>query len=161
MDFTRKARLVFGGHKTSDPVGSTYAGVVSRESVRIAFTYAVLMGLDVMTADIQNAYLSAPCSQKYYTVCGPEFGSELQGNKALIVRALYGGKSSGKDFRDHLRDCMEHLGYESCLADPDVGTPYWEYMLLYTDDCLAVSHLPKKALEGLGKYFTLKPKSPR
>ena len=168
MDFTRKARLVFGGHKTSDPEGSTYAGVVSRESVRIAFTYAALMGLDIMAADIQNAYLSAPCSQKYYTVCGPEFGSELHGKKALVVRALYGGKSSGKDFRDHLRDCMEHLGYESCLADPDVwmrqsemddGTPYWEYMLLYTDDCLSVSHLPRKALEDLGKYFTLKPGS--
>lgn len=111
MDFTRKARLVFGGHnKTIDPEGSTYAGVVSRESVRIAFTYAALMGLDVMAADIQNAYLSAPCSQKCYTVCGPEFGSELQGSIAIIVRALYGGKSSGKDFRDHLRDCMVHLG---------------------------------------------------
>ena len=118
MDFTQKARLVFGGHKTSDPESSTYAGVVSRESIRIAFTYAALMGLDIMAADIQNAYLSTPCSQKYYTVCGPEFGSELQGKKALIVRALYGGKSSGKDFRDHLHDCMEHLGYESCLADP-------------------------------------------
>jgi Reverse transcriptase (RNA-dependent DNA polymerase). len=168
MDFTRKARLVFGGHRTSDPEGSTYAGVVSRESVRIAFTYAALMGLDIMSADIQNAYLSAPCSQKYYTVCGPEFGSELQGQKALIVRALYGGKSSGKDFRDHLRDCMEHLGYESCLADHDVwmrksmkddGTQYWEYMLLYTDDCLVVSHLPRSALDDLGKYFTLKPGS--
>lgn len=78
MDFTRKARLVFGGHRTSNPEGSTYAGVVSRESVRIAFTYAALMGLDIMAADIQNAYLSAPCSQKYYTVCGPEFGSELK-----------------------------------------------------------------------------------
>ena len=38
MDFTRKARWVLDGHKTPDPVGSTYAGVVSRESVRIAFT---------------------------------------------------------------------------------------------------------------------------
>ena len=168
MDFTRKARLVFGGHKTVDPEGSTYAGVVSRESVRIAFTYAALMGLDVMAADIQNAYLSAPCSQKYYTICGPEFGSELHGRVAIIVRALYGGKSSGKDFRDHLRDCMLHLGYESCLADPDVwmrksqkddGTEYWEYMLLYTDDCLSVSHLPRAALDDLGKYFTLKPGS--
>jgi hypothetical protein len=80
MDFTRKARLIFGGHRTSDPEGSTCAGVVSRESVWIAaFTYAALMGLDIMSADIQNAYLSTPCSQKYYTVCGPEFGSELQG----------------------------------------------------------------------------------
>ena len=38
MDFTRKARWVLDGHKTPDPVGSTYAGVVSRESVRIEFT---------------------------------------------------------------------------------------------------------------------------
>ena len=35
MDFTRKARWVLDGHKTPDPVGSKYAGVVSRESVRL------------------------------------------------------------------------------------------------------------------------------
>ena len=35
MDFTRKARWVLDGHKTPDPIGSTYAGVVSRESVHI------------------------------------------------------------------------------------------------------------------------------
>jgi hypothetical protein len=33
MDFTRKARWVLDGHKTADPTGSTYAGVMSRESV--------------------------------------------------------------------------------------------------------------------------------
>ena len=38
MDFTRKARWVLDGHKTPYLVGSTYAGVVSRESARIAFT---------------------------------------------------------------------------------------------------------------------------
>ena len=41
MDFTRKARWVLDGHKTPDPIGSAYAGVVSRESIRIAFTYAM------------------------------------------------------------------------------------------------------------------------
>ena len=34
MDFTRKARWVLDGHKCSDPEGSTYAGVASRENVR-------------------------------------------------------------------------------------------------------------------------------
>ena len=58
MDMTRKARLVADGHKTEDPIGSTYAGVVSRETVRITFTYAVLNGLDVMATDIKNAYLT-------------------------------------------------------------------------------------------------------
>ena len=48
MDFTRKARWVLDGHKTPDPIGSTYAGVVSRESVQIALTYAALNDLDVL-----------------------------------------------------------------------------------------------------------------
>ena len=33
MDFTRKSRLVAEGCRTPNPVTSTYAGVVTRESV--------------------------------------------------------------------------------------------------------------------------------
>ena len=47
MDLTRKARLVADDHKTPSPAESTYAGVVTRESVRIALTYAALLGLEV------------------------------------------------------------------------------------------------------------------
>ena len=47
MDFTRKARWVKDGHKTPEPEWSTYAGFVSRDSVRIALTYAALNGLIV------------------------------------------------------------------------------------------------------------------
>ena len=57
MDFTRKARWVLDGHMTPDPIVSTYAGVVSRESVHIALAYAALNDLDVFAADIRNAYL--------------------------------------------------------------------------------------------------------
>jgi hypothetical protein len=56
---------------------------VSRESVQIAFTYAALNGVDVF-ADIRNAYLQAPSSQKDYIICGPEFGIENVGKVALI-----------------------------------------------------------------------------
>ena len=42
MDFTRKARWVKDVHRTADPIQSPYVGVVSRESVRIALTYAAL-----------------------------------------------------------------------------------------------------------------------
>jgi hypothetical protein len=169
MDFTRKARWVLDGHKTADPTGSTYAGVVSRESVRIAFTYAALNGLDVFAADIRNAYLQAPSSQKDYIICGPEFGIENVGKVALIHRALYGGKSAGKDFRNHLRSCMRHLEFGSCPADPDVwmrpakrsdGTDYYEYILLYTDDALVLSENAESVLRNeLGRYFILKEES--
>ena len=120
MDFRRKARYVKDGHKTKDPEGSVYAGVVSRETVRIALTYAALNDLPVCAADIRNAYLQAPASEKHYIICGAEFGVENIGKRAIICRALYGGKTSGKDFWNSLRACMNHLGFKSCLADPDV-----------------------------------------
>ena len=56
MDFTRKARWVKDGHRTPDPETSKYAGVVSRESIRILLTHAALHGTPVMAADIRNAY---------------------------------------------------------------------------------------------------------
>ena len=77
MDFTRKAQWVKGGHKTADPLGSNYAGVVSRESARIAFTYAALNDLDILACDVQNAYIQAPSSEKHYIVCGAEFGDHV------------------------------------------------------------------------------------
>ena len=166
MDFTRKARWVKDGHRTRDPDQSTYAGVVSRESVRIALTYAALNDIDVTACDIKNAYLQAPSSEKHYVICGVEFGLENVGKVALIRRALYGGKSSGADFWKHLRTCMEHLGFVSCKADSEIwmrpakkdsGEEYWEYVLLYVDDALCISMNGKHVLEKeIGKYFYIK-----
>ena len=120
LDLTRKARLVADGHLTPDPVDSTYAGVVSSETVRIALTYTALTGVDIWAADIMNAFVQAPTTEKNYIICGYEVGQEFVGRNELVTRALYGMKSSGRDFRNHLRDCMDHLGYPSCLADPDL-----------------------------------------
>jgi hypothetical protein len=87
----RNARYVADEHMTDPPTSITYASVVSRESVRIAFMYAALNDLDVQAADIQNAYLTSPCDEKVWTILGPEF----EGKCAIIVRSLYGLKSSG------------------------------------------------------------------
>ena len=84
LNFERKARWVLDGHKTANPVGSTYAGFVSRESVRISFTIEALNGVDVCAADIRNAYLQAPYSRKDCIICGIEFGFEHEGKVALI-----------------------------------------------------------------------------
>jgi hypothetical protein len=135
----------------------------------IAFTYAALNGLDVCAGDIRNAYLQAPSSQKDYIVCGPEFGLENVGYVALIHRALYGGKSAGRDFRNHLRSCMRHLDFTSCLADPDVwmwpakksdGSLFYEYNLLYTDNALVVGENAETTLSNdLGHYLELNDES--
>jgi hypothetical protein len=101
MDFTRKARFVAGGHMTEPPAALTYANVVSQESIRISFLIAALNDLEILAADISNAYLHAPCRERVYIVCGPEFGPEDQGKFTVIVRAQYGLKSSGAAWRAH------------------------------------------------------------
>ena len=63
-DFRRKARLVAGGHMTDVPATITYASVVSRETVGIALTITSLNALNVMAADIMNAYITAPKKRK-------------------------------------------------------------------------------------------------
>ena len=120
LDFTLKARWVKDGHWSPESTTLAYAGVVSRESVRVGLTYSALMDLYVMASDIQNAYLQAPSSEKYFIICGADFGLENVGKVALIMRALHGGNVAGRDFWHHLRDCMDHLGFTSCRADPDV-----------------------------------------
>lgn len=165
MDFTRKARWVKDGHKTADPLGSNYAGVVSRDTVRIAFTYAALNDLNVCAADVQNAYIQAPLLEKHYIICGPEFGVN-EGRTALIITAVYGGCCAGRDYWLHLRSCMEFLGFGPCKADPDLwmrltkrdnGSEFYEYCLLYVDDCLAIGKNPESILRNeIGKYFQMK-----
>jgi hypothetical protein len=169
MDFTRKARWVKDGHKTPDSTTSSFAGVVSRDSIRIALTHAALLGLPVIGADIRNAYLQAPSSEKHFIICGPEFGIENEGRVALIWRALYGGKVAGRDFWHHLRDCMGQLGFTSSRADPDVwirlskrttGEEYYEYALLYVDDVLVISENAESVLrKEIGQHFVLRDES--
>jgi hypothetical protein len=50
----------------------TNASVVSRETVRIVLLMAALHDLEVMVADVENAYITSPTSERVWTICGPE-----------------------------------------------------------------------------------------
>ena len=148
-DSRRKAWLVAGGHMTDVPPTITYLSVVGRKTVRITLTLAAHNELEVKVADIMNAYVTAPAKEKIWTILGPEFGDD-QGKKAAIFCALYGLKSAGASFWHHLADCMRHLGYTPCLANPDLwmkpgnhpddGVTYYVYICCYVDDILSIAH---------------------
>ena len=81
------------------------------------------------------------------------------------MRALYGLKSSGAAWRAHLAESMSDIGYDPCEADPDVwmksntdgkGRDYYEYVLIYVDDVLAISHEPNVIMNALTKLYRLK-----
>ena len=84
-------------------------GVVSSKIIRIALIYTALNGLDVVVSATRSAYLHEHSSHKDYIVCGLEFGLEKNCKKKLIRMELYGGKAAGRNFRNHLSECMCHL----------------------------------------------------
>ena len=167
MDFTWKARFVAGGHTTEAPSSMTYSSVVSRDSVRLAFLIAALNDIDIMSCDLENAYLNAKCREKIWFEGGIECGED-QGKVCIVVRALYGLKSAGAAFRATLAQTLSDLGYKSTKADPDVwireavrddGHEYYEMLFVYVDDILALSHKAKEAIEEITKFYKAKDNS--
>ncbi|GFH50714.1 hypothetical protein CTEN210_07190 [Chaetoceros tenuissimus] len=168
LDMTRKARDVAGGHLTDVPANMTYSSVVSRDTVRIGFLVAALNDLDILAGDIQNAFLSAPTEEKIFFYAGDEWGADKD-RVVVVVRALYGLKSSALQFRNHLAATLGNkLGFKSCLADPDLwykacidadGNEYYAYILVYVDDLLIIDKNPKRFMEKIQGDFTVKKES--
>ena len=53
---------------TKAPATITYTSVVSCETVRIALLMAALNDLNVKVGDVLNAYITAPITEKVWTV---------------------------------------------------------------------------------------------
>ena len=82
--FRRKTRFVADGPKTKIPSEITYSLAVSRDSVCISLTISALNDLDVLTCDIQNAYLMAYCREWVLVIARADFGSEA--GKIMLMR---------------------------------------------------------------------------
>jgi hypothetical protein len=144
-DLRRKSRLVAGGHMTAPPKDSVYSGVVTLRSLRLCMFLGELNGLDVDAADVGNAYLMAYTKEKLFIIAGPEFG-DLQGCLLIIVKALYGLRTSGARWHEFFADTLMDMGFYPCKADPDVwmkdsGTHY-EFVCVYVDDLACIMAYP-------------------
>ena len=84
---------------------------MSHESTRVSFYGGTLNDEDFWAYNAQNIYLQTPTTENHCIICGQEFDSENVGNVAVIRRSARGGKASERHFRNHLRSCVEHLGF--------------------------------------------------
>ena len=89
---------------------------MSRDSVRLAFT---MNGVDVMSCNLENAYLNAMCCEKIWFEGGTKCG-EYKGKVLIVVRALYGLKYAGSSWRAALAQVLNYLDFVSMLADLEV-----------------------------------------
>ena len=159
FDLRKKARLVAGGNHTDPPKEDIYSGVVDLMTVRMGYMIAALNDLQVCAADIGNAFLNGKTREKVYIKAGKEFG-QLVGSPLIIDRGLYGLRSSGARFHEHLSCKLRLMGYAPTKADTDFwikdcGTHY-EYIATYVDDVLVFSKDPISVIEELRKDYILK-----
>ena len=94
-----------------------------------------------------------------YIIAGPEFG-ERQGHTLIIVKALYGFRSSGLRWHERFADCLHEMGFTPCKAEPDiwmrrVGNLY-EYIGTYVDNLVIVSKNPEDIARALTQDYKFK-----
>jgi len=158
-DGRHKARLVAGGHLTEPPVDSIFSGVVSLRSLRTVMFIAELNGLQIWGADVGNAYLEAMTKERVYIVAGRGFG-ELEGCTLVIVKALYGLRSSGLRWHERFADTLRLMGFTPSKADGDVWMrrvdDHYEYIAVYVDDLAIASKDPGAIVEELKSRFGYK-----
>ena len=65
-----KARLVAGGHMTGPNTNTYYSSAVSLRAMRMMIFLAELNGMELIAADIGNAYLEASTNEKICFIAG-------------------------------------------------------------------------------------------
>ena len=118
FDGRRKARPMANGSCTLVDSEEAYAGVVGMETVHLGFLLAEMNDLKVCAADISFAYLYTKTREKCYIIAGPKF-RELEGEKLVIDRSLYGLCTSGAHFHEHLGQKLHCMGDTPSQTDPD------------------------------------------
>ena len=162
FDGRLKSRLVAGGHMSGEvPKEESYSSVVSMEAMRLGFMLAKLNGLVACAGDVGNAFLYGTTREKVYIVAGPEFGPKLEGKRLIIDKSLYGLKTSGARFHEHLSTQLQKLDFKPTKADPDLWMRkhldgYYEYIAWFVDDVIAFSKDPLKIMKELEKTYVMK-----
>jgi hypothetical protein len=109
QDMQYKARLVVGGHVIDSSGYTTYSSVIKNISVCLSFLVAQQQGLGIMTGDIGNAFPTAPCAEKVWSKCGPDFGDQ-EGAIITLQPALYGLKTASRSFHEFFDDTLQQMG---------------------------------------------------
>ena len=160
FDLRRKARLVAGGNHTEPPKEDVYSGVVGMETIRLGFALAAMNNLSVCAADVGNAFLYGTTKEKVFIRAGPEFGKLRRGKRLIIVKSLYGLRSSSARYHEAFADTMLHLGYRPSQADPNLWWidrgGFYEFVATYVDDLLVFARQPMDLIKILQERYILK-----
>ena len=134
--------------------------MVGIETVRLGFTLGDLNDLKCCTGDVGNAFLNGYTKEKIYIIADPEFVPALAGKVLIIVRSLYGLRTSAARLHGHLTDNLRKLGFHPSKADPNLFykdmEDHDEYLASYVDDILVWSRDCMRIMNLLMARHTMK-----
>jgi hypothetical protein len=161
-----KARLVARGdmlHNLHDP--DTYAGTVRSDTLRLFFSVAATLDLDLVSHDIKTAFLYPSLKEGEDIFLRRPAGAsdEVMPPIVKLLKCLYGLPQASKYFDEHLSKSLITMGFTRCISDDQLfilrrGDDY-VYLLKHVDDCLLAapkdSRLLRFVSDELSKTYTL------
>ena len=103
------------------------------------------------------------CTERLTKRCitaGPEFDEKLGGKNLIVVKSLYGLKTSAARFHEHLVESLLRLGFMKTKYDPDLWmvdkSSHYEYLGTYADNILFSSKELMAVIKSLEKVYFLK-----
>ena len=107
-----------------------------------------------------NAFLNGWTKEKVLIIAGPEFGPELEERILIVVRSLYGLRTSAARYHEHFSNTLQSLGFSPTKADANFWIQdkenHYKYLASYVDNILTWSQDPIANIEDLKKVYTMK-----
>ena len=132
-------------------------------TLRLVIFLGKLNNLELLGADIGNAYLEAVTEEKLYIVPGPEF-EDWERYILTFSKVFYGLKSSGKRWAETLHDVLKDKDFKPSRADQcillkkNLKSNLYEYIAVYVDDLCIAAQNPKELINILKTKYQLKVK---
>jgi Reverse transcriptase (RNA-dependent DNA polymerase) len=116
-----------------------------------------------MTGDIGNAFPTAPCAEKVWSKCGPEFGAQ-EGAIVTLQRAFYGLKTASRSFHEFFGDTLRRMGFVPTRADQDLwyrkadDHAGYDYIATHVDDIAIAATRPAEYMYMIKQEFLVRNK---
>lgn len=156
-----KARLCVGGNVLDMSGYETFSSTVKDLTVRLLMLTAVQNRLNFITADVGNAFCTAPNVEKVWSKAGVEFGDKA-GCKITLKRALYGTRTASRSFHEFLGELLLRMGFQPSRADQDLWwkkSPDYEgydYIATHVDDIICAARDPSTYMSQIEQEFKLR-----
>ena len=144
-----------GGHLIDALDHDVYSTTVKSISVKLLQVIAHKANLEILCGNIGNAYVNAYTHEKVYAINGDEFVKAMKGSVVIIVRALYGLRTSSERWHAHLADTLRGFNFKPTRYKNDIwirqskdGNSY-DYICIHVENSMAVGKRVQRIMDEI------------